>query len=79
MEISMVGRMCSWEASGAASVDPIGVAEECITTDGYSGISTDGVAAGACNDGRNSRSGTCPPPYWKGAIGTNPLAFDQLL
>jgi hypothetical protein len=57
--MSMVGTMC-WGASGAGS----GVPAECwgvnVAMDGNSGISTVD-RDGAYDDGKASRSGTCPP------------------
>jgi hypothetical protein len=60
----MVGTMCSWEASGAASGVPEGCWEVNVAMDGNSGMSSGDMEAGVCDDGRNSRSGTCPP-CWK--------------
>jgi hypothetical protein len=36
-----------------------------VAMDGNSGISTGDMAAGAYDDGKTSRSGTCPLPCWK--------------
>jgi hypothetical protein len=61
----MVGIMCWRVASGAAFGNPLGAWELCIAIEGYVGMSTGLTELDGCDAGKSSRSGTCPPPFWK--------------
>ena len=74
--MSMVGRSCSLEASGAGVGVTTGAGGGYTATDGYVKTSTMGdMDDGGSHDGRCLPSGTRAPPFWKyGTIGTTRLA-----
>jgi hypothetical protein len=43
----------------------VGVLAVCIAMEGYVGMSTGDMELDGCDNGKSSRSGTCPPPFCK--------------
>jgi hypothetical protein len=52
-------------AAGATPRVSVGVWEVYTAIEGYLGMLTGDIEPDETDDGRSSRSGTCPPPFWK--------------